>query len=256
MLPAYCHLSTNAKGETYGVIKNGCGGRKYSGKPWLGVWDETRHLAVFCTTSPANRHSQNSVENIFWNPLGISKLNPGSPVCALLLVGQNMLWEGYSSFKAEKLPVDCLSLYKPTAFCSRAGNFEGFKHANSSYNDNVLKRLYKRINYMGGCVDCAPWRTLKSPDGQLYVEMVQKKPKHCWHRLLGAQCRGKNPPSRRRTPIFCVILVGQAYSGLNSWSWIDVLVKKKGLSTGKRWWERQKLRKDWEYILHQTVPPP
>ena len=70
-------------------------------------------------------------------------------------------------------------LYIPTALCSRAGNYEGFTHANSSYNDNVLKRLYKRIHYMGGCVDCAPWRTLKSPDGKLYVEMVQKKPKHC-----------------------------------------------------------------------------
>ncbi|KAK7114843.1 uncharacterized protein [Littorina saxatilis] len=62
---------------------------------------------------------------------------------------------------------------------SKSGNFEGFTHANSSYNDLMLKKLYKRIHYMGGCVDCAPWRTLKTAEGRVVVEKRAKKAKHC-----------------------------------------------------------------------------
>lgn len=62
---------------------------------------------------------------------------------------------------------------------TRAGNHEGFSHPNASYNDRMLIRMYKRVHYMGGCVDCAPWHTLQAKDGRMYVETRTSKPKHC-----------------------------------------------------------------------------
>ena len=142
---------------------------------------EAQPLAVFCTSSPANRHLQNSPKKYSIKSTGNYNAKPLALTCIYgpLLVGQHMFREVFFFCSSKDREFASTLLYLPTALCSRAGNYEGFTHANSSYNDNVLKRLYKRIHYMGGCVDCAPWRTLKSPDGKLYVEMVQKKPKHC-----------------------------------------------------------------------------
>ncbi|XP_076449192.1 uncharacterized protein LOC143285679 [Babylonia areolata] len=88
-------------------------------------------------------------------------------------------WVVLHAIQKKHVVVDVTKTAPAVHQTTKRGNHEGFTHANSSYNDHILKRLYKRIRYMGGCVDCAPWRTLFTSEGKVRVEKKASRPKYC-----------------------------------------------------------------------------
>nr|KAG5686931.1 hypothetical protein BaRGS_018920 [Batillaria attramentaria] len=88
-------------------------------------------------------------------------------------------WLVLNAIKRQEVVVDATKTLLAVHQTTKAGNFEGFTHANSSYNNHLLTRMYKKIQYMAGCVDCSPWRTRKDSQGKVYVENVKIRPRHC-----------------------------------------------------------------------------
>lgn len=88
-------------------------------------------------------------------------------------------WLVLNSIRRHDVVIDATNTLLAVHQTTKAGNYEGFTHANSTYNNNLLTRLYKKIQYMAGCVDCAPWKTRKDSRGKIVVEFVTRKPKHC-----------------------------------------------------------------------------
>lgn len=67
-----------------------------------------------------------------------------------------------------------LALHQTT----KAGDSEGHKHPNGNFNNRLLGRLYKRINYAAGLTSCTSYYTALNGS---HIQMIQRKVnKHCF----------------------------------------------------------------------------
>lgn len=63
-------------------------------------------------------------------------------------------WLIYNSRKAKHTVIDCTKTVLAVHQTTKAGNFEGHGHKNRDYNHNLLVKMYKRIKYNAGVIEC------------------------------------------------------------------------------------------------------
>lgn len=63
-------------------------------------------------------------------------------------------WLVYNSRKAKHTVIDATKTLDAVHQTTKAGNFEGHSHTNRDYNHNLLVKIYKRIKYNAGVIEC------------------------------------------------------------------------------------------------------
>ena len=86
-------------------------------------------------------------------------------------------WLVYHTRKQNQTLIDATRTILAVHQTTKAGNIEGQGRPNSSYNRNLLKRLYKDVNFSAGFVDCANLSTKYEKDSVIIVK--RKVPTYC-----------------------------------------------------------------------------
>lgn len=63
-------------------------------------------------------------------------------------------WLVYNSRKSKHVVIDGTKTILAVHQTTKAGNFEGHGHKNRDYNHNLLVKMYKRIKYNAGVIEC------------------------------------------------------------------------------------------------------
>ena len=87
-------------------------------------------------------------------------------------------WLVYYARKQKQVVIDATSTLLAVHQTTVAGNFEGHGHKNGEYNHNLLVKMYKRIKYGAGLVDCAERHTKYEKDWSIVI-FSRAVPKHC-----------------------------------------------------------------------------
>ena len=86
-------------------------------------------------------------------------------------------WLVFYSRKQKHTVIDATQTLLAVHQTTKAGNFEGHGHKNRDYNDKLLVKLYKRVKYGAGLVDCSEHFTKYDKNSIVFTN--RGVPKHC-----------------------------------------------------------------------------
>ena len=87
-------------------------------------------------------------------------------------------WLVYHTRKQNYTVIDATRTILAVHQTTSAGNIEGQGRPNSSYNRNLLKNLYKDVDFYAGFVECANLSTKQESDGKVII-VKRKVPTYC-----------------------------------------------------------------------------
>lgn len=101
------------------------------------------------------------------------------PDIAEVVIGRRAYdnWLVYFSRKAKYLVIDATKTVLAVHQTTKAGNFEGHGHKNGDYNHNLLVKMYKRLKYNAGVIECI--ETFTDYDHSNVVVKTRKVHKAC-----------------------------------------------------------------------------
>ena len=88
-------------------------------------------------------------------------------------------WLVWYARKQNHLVVDATNTVLAIHQTTGAGNMEGHAHENGQYNENLLSKVYPRINYDAGSVECAEHYTRFDTNGMNVFFLRREIPKNC-----------------------------------------------------------------------------